>query len=353
VANSANGSRSILGVGIIGTGLAFQAIHARVLADLTPLFAITAVWDSDVQRSAAAAAWLDVRAARDLDDLLADPAVDLVVIASPARFHAAQAIAAMRAGKRAVLIEKPLCATPDEADEIATAARLSGAAVLVGAMHSSDPAWLAAEKVLAEANFAPSLVRSSIVIPPNACFEDWATEAVVDAQDVGAARSPMQPAELMRLCVLELAIHDLPLVRRLLPQGAAPCVLSARLRRPFGYAITLLAGGVLVDMSAIIHGNWETDWNLEATASDARLKVAFTPSFVPAGSGTMIWQTRQRTIVHEPAATNGYVGQWEAIAAILNGERPAPDPCDLAEDFRFAWTIAEQAVSLLEHEVPS
>jgi predicted dehydrogenase len=334
-----------IGVGIVGTGLAFQAIHARVLADMTGQFAICAVWDPDRDRAAAAAQWLGARAAADCDDLFADPRVDVVVIASPARFHAEQAIAAMRAGKRAVLVEKPLCATPEEAEAVAREAQARGVILLVGAMHTHDPAWLAARDVLADTAFKPALIRSSIVLPPNARFEEWATEPLLSVATQGTPPA-MGPDQFMRLCILELAIHDLPLVRRLLPQGERPHVVAARLRQPFGYAVTVRVGDVLVDLSGVIHGHWQTDWTVEATGPQGALKLDFTPSFVAAGSGAMTWEGTGGTRAHLPSESNGYAGQWQAIAAMLRGLRDVPDPWDLAEDFRFAHAIAEEAGAL-------
>lgn len=331
-----------IGVGIVGAGLAFQAIHARVLADMAQTFAVRTVWDPDGGRSAAAARWLGARAAPDCDDLFADPDVDVVVIASPARFHAEQAIGAIRAGKRAVLIEKPLCATPQEAEAIAREAQTHGTILLVGTMHAQDPAWLAARDVLGDIAFEPALVRSTIMLPPNARFEEWTTEPLLPVAAQGGAPA-MEPDQFMRLCILELAIHDMPLVRRLMPRGERPHVLAARLRQPFGYAVSVRVGDVLVDLSGVIHGHWQTDWTVEATGPLGTLTLDFTPSFVAAGSGSMTWEGKDAARVHLPSDSNGYAGQWQAIAAMLEGRREAPDPWDLAEDFRFAHAIAEQA----------
>jgi 1,5-anhydro-D-fructose reductase (1,5-anhydro-D-mannitol-forming) len=44
----------------------------------------------------------------DLDEMLADPQLDAVVVSTPDRLHAAQSVAAARAGKH-VLVEKPMC----------------------------------------------------------------------------------------------------------------------------------------------------------------------------------------------------------------------------------------------------
>jgi predicted dehydrogenase len=55
------------------------------------------------------------------DQLIASPDIDVIYIATPPELHAAQAIAAMKAGK-AVLIEKPFALDSDQADAIAAVA---------------------------------------------------------------------------------------------------------------------------------------------------------------------------------------------------------------------------------------
>jgi predicted dehydrogenase len=61
----------------------------------------------------------------ELPALLADADVRLVCVNSPNRLHAAQALAALEAGKD-VVVEKPLCLTLDEADSLCAAAKLHG-----------------------------------------------------------------------------------------------------------------------------------------------------------------------------------------------------------------------------------
>ncbi|MBL8680257.1 MAG: Gfo/Idh/MocA family oxidoreductase [Myxococcales bacterium] len=56
----------------------------------------------------------------DLDALLSDPSLDAVIVATPDRLHAAQCIAAARAGKH-VFCEKPLATSADEARAIVAA----------------------------------------------------------------------------------------------------------------------------------------------------------------------------------------------------------------------------------------
>src|SRR5262249_29666736 len=57
-----------------------------------------------------------------LDELLADPKLDAVIVASPDKLHAPQAIAAARA-KKHVFVEKPMATTPEEARAMVEACR--------------------------------------------------------------------------------------------------------------------------------------------------------------------------------------------------------------------------------------
>jgi predicted dehydrogenase len=56
----------------------------------------------------------------DLQDVLADGSVEAVIIATPTATHAELAVAALEAGKH-ILVEKPLAASVEEIDRIATA----------------------------------------------------------------------------------------------------------------------------------------------------------------------------------------------------------------------------------------
>src|SRR5215470_8112320 len=59
------------------------------------------------------------------DALLADPSVNAVVLATPHSMHAAQVIAAARAGKH-VFCEKPFALTKREAEDAVAAVRKAG-----------------------------------------------------------------------------------------------------------------------------------------------------------------------------------------------------------------------------------
>jgi predicted dehydrogenase len=71
-----------------------------------------------------------IKAYEHLEDLLADPAIDLVDVCNPTNLHAPTAIAALRAGKH-VLVEKAIALEPREADAMVKAARQARRLVMV------------------------------------------------------------------------------------------------------------------------------------------------------------------------------------------------------------------------------
>src|SRR5579871_929767 len=66
----------------------------------------------------------------ELDDLLADPDIDLVDVCNPTHLHAPTARAALAAGKH-VLVEKAIALEPREADGMVQAARKAGKLLMV------------------------------------------------------------------------------------------------------------------------------------------------------------------------------------------------------------------------------
>ena len=116
-----------LKTGLIGAG-AFGANHAGKLAG-SPRSDYQGVFDADGARAAASIERNGGRAFASLDELLA--AVDAVIIATPARTHAALARAALNAGKHA-LVEKPLAASRADADDLVALARAKNLVLQAG-----------------------------------------------------------------------------------------------------------------------------------------------------------------------------------------------------------------------------
>ncbi|MEO0530222.1 MAG: Gfo/Idh/MocA family oxidoreductase, partial [Planctomycetota bacterium] len=76
----------------------------------------------------------------DYRDIINDPSIDAVVIATPDHWHAVQTIDALKAGKH-VYCEKPMTHTVDEALDVYRAWKDSGLVMQVGVQSTSLPVW--------------------------------------------------------------------------------------------------------------------------------------------------------------------------------------------------------------------
>jgi phthalate 4,5-cis-dihydrodiol dehydrogenase len=123
-------------LGIAGLGLA-GAFMIRAAA-VHPRFVLAAAMDPQPAPRQAFARQFGACVHNDFRALCRDPDVEAIYIASPHRFHAEQAVAALEHGKH-VLVEKPLALTMDECDAIVAAADRTGLNVIVGHTHAFDP----------------------------------------------------------------------------------------------------------------------------------------------------------------------------------------------------------------------
>lgn len=345
---------AVLGVGILGAGPVTQAIHLPSLARLRDTFEVRNIMDVDPEVAESVASRVGSAFSTTVEELLADPSVDVVAICSPHQFHAAQVIAACRAGKKAVLCEKPFAMSGDEAASISAVSAETGVPIIVGAMHTFDPGWLAAEAAWGDLPGQVHTIRSSIVLPPNPRFEDFATEIVGRAPlPASDTTDPEVIKAMLTGGVMGLAIHDLPLVRRFTPDFASVEVLHAETVKPFGYVISLRAGEVTIELRAAMNATWEPSWDFDAIADDTSLSINFTPSYVHAGSATARISTSGQTTVLGPYGHNGYEGEWHKLAELARGTGTAPSAETLIHDLEFALAIAEAAAAQVDTAIPN
>ena len=333
-----------MGVGLLGGGAVTQAIHLPALARLTDLFSVRAVMDVSDATARTVAGRVGARPTTSVEDLLHDESVDVVVVCSPAEFHAEQVIEACQAGKRAVLCEKPFTTSVEAAERIANASNETGVPVLVGTMHAYDPGWLAFAEAWGPMEGSAHHVRCSAVLPPNPRFEDFATEVTNrQAQAPPPVSSADDLANLLRGGILGLATHDLPLVRRFLTAPEEIVVHTARTLTPFGYLIILSCGEQVVELHALMSANWDPRWSLEVFADDRVGTVDFTPSYVQAGSATAAVHSPGRRVLLGPFDHNGYVEEWRHLHEVAMGQRPRYQSSDLVADLAFALDLSVRA----------
>lgn len=118
-----------LGAAVVGTGF-IGPVHVEAIRRLG--HRVVGLLGSTPEKGRAAATKLQIDTAYDsFENLLADPAVEIVHIASPNRYHFDQCRAAIAAGKH-VVCEKPLGMTPAETAELV---RLAAASPRVTAVN--------------------------------------------------------------------------------------------------------------------------------------------------------------------------------------------------------------------------
>lgn len=113
-----------LRVGIVGAGIGAE--HFQAYLALSDRFEVRYMCDLDDARAAQAVSGRKaVTITRNLDQILADPEIDLVDICLPPHLHLSACSAALQAGKD-VICEKPLVASLAEADQLADMMQQTG-----------------------------------------------------------------------------------------------------------------------------------------------------------------------------------------------------------------------------------
>ena len=343
-----------LGVGIIGCGEAAQAIHLPTLATLSNSFRIVHCMDLDpaVAAEVARRAGPETRSTTDLDTLLEDPDVDIVVVCSPDSVHAAHVTGACRAGKKAVLCEKPLAATVAAAQEIVDVSRETGVPVLVGTMHRYDPAFRAFESAHGDLLRDATVVRSVKYLAPNPVLVHAVTDPIAPTAGGprGAPDTGGLPFEtwLFRALMLGLAIHHLPLVRLAMPEVDTVEVAQPLGRR--GYHVSLRSGGRVAQLTAVLFGFPYLEWELQLYGANAHARLEFPPSYLPAQATRATVTTRDGDYIvdrrHGGYYENGYRAEWLHIRDVIAGEAEPLTPAESGlADVALALRIADVAIS--------
>src|SRR5436190_24334632 len=94
-------------------------------------------------------------------ELCADPALDVVYVATPHQFHAEHARLAFAAGKHA-LVEKPMALTLEECRAMVDAAHAAKRHLVVGHSHSFDAPILLARKLIREGRYGKLKMVSAL-----------------------------------------------------------------------------------------------------------------------------------------------------------------------------------------------
>ncbi|HEL4844671.1 MULTISPECIES: Gfo/Idh/MocA family protein [Stenotrophomonas] len=153
-----------LGIAIIGAGM-IGTVHRR--AALLAGAEVRGVAASSAQRAREMAQlWNVPRAYQHIEEVIADPQVQVVHVCTPNHLHRAMAQAALEAGKH-VICEKPLATTLDDAQALAALAASTGLVATVPFVYRYHPVVREARARIAEGDLGPlHLIHGSYL-------QDW------------------------------------------------------------------------------------------------------------------------------------------------------------------------------------
>jgi len=338
------------GVGIVGSGPGVAALHLPTLARLSDDFDVVHISDAGSGRAALLADRVGAHSSSGIESLLADERVSVVVLCSPPAEHAGQILAAVAAGKRAILVEKPLATTETDAEAVIEACRTAGTALLVGTNHLYDPAWGRAKHHLLAGGHKVRAISVTLALPPNGRYHDVVTELSVPAAAPARGGPPLEvpqvAASVVRQLITGLAVHDLPMLRDLAP--VIERVVFARAVAPIGYVVGYRASGIPVRLATVmLPDGADALWELEITTDTDVVTVSFPPAFVHVGSAEVrvVSETGKRT-TYPIDDTDGYLAEWRALADVLNGASVV-EYDELLDDARYAIALADAASELI------
>ncbi|SDS49141.1 Gfo/Idh/MocA family protein [Microlunatus soli] len=200
----------------------------------SPDWELSTICDLDSERAQRVAdAVGGVPVTTSLDDVLADPTVDAIAVATPARTHHAVVMSALRAGKH-VMVEKPLADQRGRGVDMVREAERRGLTLMADHTYCYTPAVLKIRELVQEGFLGDILFVDSVRINLGLIQPD------VDV-------------------FWDLAPHDLSILDFVLPNGLDAATVAAHGADPLrtgkscvGYLSLPLAGGAM----AHIHVNW-------------------------------------------------------------------------------------------------
>jgi scyllo-inositol 2-dehydrogenase (NADP+) len=147
---------AMIGYGAIG----FE--HGTAISNV-PGLEYALVCDRNEERLAIArAAFPNVQTCTDLEQVAADPSIDLTIISTPPNTHAAISMQMLEAGKH-VVSEKPFCLTTSEADAMIELARTKQRLLTVYQCRRWDPDFLAIQQLLKDDVVGPVFHMESFI----------------------------------------------------------------------------------------------------------------------------------------------------------------------------------------------
>ncbi|WGM32892.1 oxidoreductase [Brevundimonas sp. NIBR11] len=309
-----------INVAVVGFGNAGRTFHAPLVAAQAglALHTIASSRPDEVH-----AAWPAVRVVPAYEDVLADPAVGLIVLATPDALHALQAEAALKAGKP-VVVDKPFALTLADARRLVELSEATGLLLSVFQNRRWDADFLALQAELASGRLGQVVTVESRFDRHRPLVRDRWREN--DGDGVWMDLGPHLVDQILTLFGRPEAIScDLAIQR---PGGLTPDWVHAVLRYP-DKRVVLNAAMVCAapDVRFAVHGtkgSWlKSGLDVQEDQSKAGMAVGATGWGLDLRPGTFIdGEAGERQTTPGPAGR--YQAFYAGIASALRGEGPPP-----------------------------
>ncbi|WP_148574796.1 Gfo/Idh/MocA family protein [Nocardioides caldifontis] len=342
---------SKLRVGVIGLGEVAQVIHLPVIESLPDRYELAAVCDISpglVKR--VGDRYRVEHRYTDATEMIASATLDCVLVLNSDEYHAECTVAALDAGLD-VLVEKPMCLSPREAEEIIAARDRSGKTVMVAYMRRFAPAFVEAVRRLPElgpiryARVHDVIGENRLIVDqtahvdrpddvPQAAIDDkWARRAALVREALGDV--PEEVGWTYGL-LCGLGSHDLSAMRELL--GRPQRVSAARMWRNGGYVVALLDyGDFMVTYETGVDDQLRFDAHLEVFGATASMRVQYDTPYVRHFPTTLqieqtVGDSYERSVVR-PHLKDPYTHELEYFHEVVTtGATPKTTPEDYVQD---------------------
>jgi predicted dehydrogenase len=353
-----------LRTGIIGLGEVAQVVHLPVLEAMPDRFEVVAGCDISPtllkrvgDRYGIAKRYADPLAMIDSEEL------DCVLVLNSDEYHAESTIAALEHGQH-VMVEKPMCLSPREAEAVIDARDKADRVVMVGYMRRFAPAFEAAKEQVARLG-ALNYVRVHDIIgrnqllidqttrverpgdvPPERMAKRWARGAALVREAIGDA--PEDVVNTYRL-LCGLGSHDLSALRELI--GRPRRVSAARQWRNGLFIAALLEyDGFYATYETGVDEQLRFDAHIELYGETASTRLQYDTPYVRHLPTVLITEESDgdalRRSVVRPNLKDPYTYELEHFhQAITSGVAPKTTPEDFAEDLELFVEIV-RAVQL-------
>jgi predicted dehydrogenase len=342
---------SKLRVGVIGLGEVAQVIHLPILESMPDHYEIAAFCDvSPGLLKRLGDRYRVEHRFTDFHEMVTTAGLDCVLVLNSDEYHAACTIAALDAGLD-VLVEKPMCLSPREAEEIIRARDRSGKTVMVAYMRRYAPAFAEAVERLPEIGpiryvrvhdvigenrlivDQTSYVDRPDDVPQDAIDDKWARRSALVKEAIGDVP---QELEWTYGLLCGLGSHDLSAMRELL--GRPREVSAAKMWRSGCYVVALLDyGDFVVTYETGVDDQLRYDTYIEVYGASGTMKVQYDTPYVRHFPTTLHLELTDgdsySRSVRRPHLKDPYTYELEHFHEVVtNGGVPKTTPEDYVED---------------------